>query len=365
SARSRCMDLIGCRHLRFSGREVTSTGSGAVMMSAPGGAYDLDEAPHSVGSEVDDRGHQEPSPRWRKFFTRLGVGLGGLVVLYVLLMAISWIAVQPRDDIAFFEPRPGEHRPLVFAHQGGEGLGPENTQIAFGESLEIGADVLDTDVHMTRDGVLVLIHDETVDRTSDGSGEVRDLSLSELRQLDFGYSFTTDDGTTFPYRGTGQGILTVEEMFSEFADTRFGIEIKQTAIEAPRKLCTIIQDFGYEDRVLISSSGQTNMDAFRESCPGVATSATSDEARWFYIFQFIRLPGFYSPPFDSLQVPEYEGGTHVLTSSFVSAARSWNLPMIPWTIDELEDFDRIIDDYDVDGINTNHPDRLVGYLEDS
>jgi len=359
------MDLIGHRHPQSSDREVTSTESGAVMMSALGGTYDVDDAPPSEDPGVDATGHHGPSSRWKKLLTRLGIGLGGLVALYLVLMAISWIVVQPRDDLAFFEPRPGEHSTLVFAHQGGEGLRPENTLIAFGESLEVGADVLDTDVHLSRDGALVLIHDETVDRTSDGSGAVRDLALSDLRTLDFGYSFTTDDGTTFPYRGTGQGILTVEEMFSEFTDTRFGIEIKQSSVDAPRKLCTIIQDFGYEDRVLISSSGQANMDAFRESCPSVATSATSDEAKRFYIFQFIGLSGFYSPPFETLQVPEYEGGTHVLTSSFVGAARSWNLPVIPWTIDEPEDFDRIINEFEVDGINTNYPNRLVGYLEDS
>ncbi|MGI9609483.1 MAG: glycerophosphodiester phosphodiesterase [Acidimicrobiia bacterium] len=325
--------------------------------------HDVADASPSDEAGVDSLGNHEPSTRLRRILTRLAIGFGGLIALYIVLMVVSWIGVQPREDLGFFEPHPGEFHPLVFAHQGGEGLRPENTPIAFATSLEIGADVLDTDVHMSRDGALVLIHDDTVDRTSDGSGDVSDLTLSDLRQLDFGYTFTTDGGATFPYRGTGQRILTVEEMFSEFADTRFGIEIKPTSTEAPRKLCTIIQDFGYEDRVLISSSGQTNMDVFRESCPSVATSATTDEATRFYIFQLIRLSGFYSPPFDSLQVPEHRGGTHVLTSSFVSAAHSWNLPVIPWTIDEPEDFDRIINDFDVDGINTNYPDRLVEYLQ--
>ena len=307
----------------------------------------------------------EPASRRTKILKRVGIGFGGLIAFYLLLVAISWIVVQAREDHAFFEARDGEFRPLVFAHQGGEGLRPENTRVAFGESLEIGADVLDTDVHMSRDGVLVLVHDETVDRTSDGSGAVRDLTLSELRELDFGYDFTTDGGSTFPYRGTGQGILTVEEMFSEFTNTRFGIEIKQTTTEAARRLCEVIRDFGYENRVLVSSSGQENMDAFRESCPSVATSATTGEATRFYIFQFIRLSGFYSPPFDSLQVPEYRDGVHILTDRFVSAARSRNLPVIPWTINEPDDFERLINNFDVDGINTEYPDLLVDYLTDS
>ncbi len=182
--------------------------------------------------------------------------------------------------------------------------------------------------------------------------------------MDFGYSFSTDDGETFPHRGTGQGIVTLEELFSEFTDTRFGIEIKQTPAAAASELCVLIQEYGYQNRVLVSSSGQENMDVFRDSCPNVATSATAGEAKRFYIFQFIGLSGFYSPPFDSLQVPEYRGGTHVLTGRFVAAARRWNLPVIPWTINEPDDFDRIIGDFNVAGINTSHPDLLVEHLED-
>jgi glycerophosphoryl diester phosphodiesterase len=182
--------------------------------------------------------------------------------------------------------------------------------------------------------------------------------------LDFGYNFSTDGGATFPYRGTGQGIVTLNELFSEFTDTRFGIEIKETPPEAAQNLCTLIREFEYEDRVLVSSSGQENMDVFRDSCPSVATSATKSEVKRFYIFQFAGLTGFYSPPFDSLQVPEYDGGTHVLTGRFVGAAQRWNLPVIPWTINEPGDFERLIRDFDVDGINTNYPDRLVELLED-
>ncbi len=83
-----------------------------------------------------------------------------------------------------------------------------------GRAAEAGADVLDADLHMTADGELVLIHDETVDRTSDGTGAVRDLTLSELRALDFGYRFSPDDGQTHPIRGRGVGIVTVEELSS-------------------------------------------------------------------------------------------------------------------------------------------------------
>lgn len=321
----------------------------------------IDERP----SEEEEESAQEHArrPRWKRILRWVGIAVGALVALYLVAMGIAWLMVDAKDDQPFFEARAGEHHPLVFAHQGGEGMWPSNTMLAFQESAALGSDVLDADMHMTSDGHLVLIHDETVDDTSDGSGAVRDLTLAELRELDFGHRFSTDEGRTFPYRGQGLGIVTVDELFAEFPDLRFGIEIKQTTTAAAAKLCDVVREYGYEDQVLVSSFAQETMDAFREACPEVATSATDGEAKSFYIFQLLRLNGFYDPPFDSLQVPEYRNGTHVLTSSFVAAADRWNLPIVPWTINETADFDRIIRDYDVDGINTNFPDRLVTFLE--
>lgn len=274
------------------------------------------------------------------------------------LYIVSWLRNTPIEQAPFFDQRAGDHDPLVVAHQGGEALRPSNTMIAFGHAAEIGADVLDTDMHLTADGIPVLIHDETVDRTSDGSGAVRDLTLAELRTLDFGYSFSPDGGETFPNRGQGHGIVTVEELFAEFPDHRFGIEIKQTTAGAATTLCRLIRRFGYQNQVLISSFGKPNMDAFRQTCPEVATSATEDEVRSFYILHRLGLTGLSSPDYQSFQVPEYSGDTHVLTEGFVADARARGLPIVPWTINGSDDLARMIA-LDVDGINTDHPDRLI------
>jgi glycerophosphoryl diester phosphodiesterase len=295
----------------------------------------------------------------------VGIGLAALVavvlVSYLALAAVSLARTTPIEQAAFFGQREGAHRPLVFAHQGGEAIRPTNTMIAFRHSAGLGADVLDTDMHMTSDGELVLLHDETVDRTSDGSGAVSDLTIAELRELDFAYRFSTDGGETFPYRGQGHSIVTVDELFADLEGIRFGIEIKQTVAEAATKLCEVIERFGYQDIVLVSSFQQANMDEFRYACPTVATSATEGEVRSFYIFQRIGLVGLYSPPFEVLQVPEHSGGTHVLTGGFVERAKARGLPIVAWTIDEIDDFDRMIA-LDIDGINTNYPDRLVEHL---
>ncbi len=285
-----------------------------------------------------------------------------MIAVYLLLRVVAWLMVSPVEPAAFFDPRPEDHDPLVFAHQGGEALAPSNTMVAFHQAVDLGADVLDADTHLTADGVLVLIHDTTVDRTSNGSGAVVDLTLDELRALDFGYTFTTDDGATFPFRSREVGIVTVEELFSEFDGHRFNIEIKQTPVEAADVFCELIRRFDYEDRIVVSSFGQANMDAFRRACPSVATAATEDEVRRFYLMHRIGLDGLLRPAYQSLQVPEYSGDLLILSEGFMDDAAKHGLAVVPWTINEVADLERIMM-LDPAGINTDHPDRLVELIE--
>ncbi len=297
----------------------------------------------------------------RRWPRRLGVVLLFVLAVVFGLYPVSWFRSSPIDQVAFFAGHSSET--LVFAHQGGEALRPSNTMAAFEHAVDLGADVLDTDMHRTADGELVLIHDETVDRTSDGTGAVRDLTLAELRGLDFGYSFTVDDGETFPFRGRGLGVVTVAELFEAFGDDiGFGIEIKQTGPEAATELCELIGRFGYEDRVLVSSFTKPNMDVFRRACPAVATSATESEVRTLYIQHRLGLIGLAGPDYDALQVPEYSGDLLILSEDFVADAAARGLPIVPWTINEVEGMDRMID-LGVAGVNTDHPDILIDRLD--
>lgn len=300
----------------------------------------------------------------------LPIVVAAMVAAVASLYLAAWLRSGPIDPAAFFAPQEGENHPLVFAHQGGEGLAPSNTMVAFRTAAEAGADVLDADLHMTADGELVLIHDETVDRTSDGTGAVRDLTLAELRELDFSYRATAGGGQSRPFRGQGIGIVTVDEWFTLFGDPnpegghlRFGIEIKQTTAEAATRLCDLIRRFGYEDRVLVSSFAQANMDVFREACPEVATSATEDEVRLYYVLHRAGLEGLIEPAYESFQIPEFSGDIRILSPDFVADARAHNLAVIPWTINDDDDLRRMIA-LDVTGINTDYPDRLIALLTD-
>jgi glycerophosphoryl diester phosphodiesterase len=276
------------------------------------------------------------------------------VLVYVLFLLIA----KPAPEHPWFAPRRIAHTPLVVAHQGGEGLWPSNTMVAFDSSVLLGSDVLDTDVHMTKDGVFVLMHDQTVDRTTDGSGAIRDMTWAEIRELDAGYGFTLDDSVTFPYRGKDIGVPKLEELFRAYPLIRFNIEIKQVPPGASASLCALIRQYGMQDMVLVGSFAHNNLRDFRTACPEVATSATRREAITFFLLNMLRMTRAYTPPYHAMQVPEYQGPLHILTRRFVEAAHARGLSVQPWTIDKPEDMRRIID-LGVEGINTNYPDRLL------
>jgi glycerophosphoryl diester phosphodiesterase len=298
----------------------------------------------------------------RNGFRRFGRILLGVIVALGLVYLVARLLASPAPAHPWFESRPHDNQPLVMAHQGSENLWPSNTLLAFENSVALGVDVIDTDMHITRDGALVLIHDTTVDRTTDGTGAVRDLTLAEIKQLDAGYAFTLDDGATYPYRGQGLTIPTLEELFESFPEMRLGIEIKQAdPIPTAEQFCAVIRQFGMQDQVLVSSFRQANMDAFREVCPEVATSATEDEVRLLYIFFRLGLADVLTPKYHSLQVPEWSGNIHLLTQGFVNAAHRRGLAVQPWTINELEDMQRILA-LGVDAINTDNPDLLLGLI---
>jgi glycerophosphoryl diester phosphodiesterase len=281
--------------------------------------------------------------------------VGGCVYLGLRLTA------RPARAHPWFDWAATQRQPLVFAHQGGEALRPSNTLAAFDHAVELGAQVLDADVHVTKDGVPVLIHDQTVDRTTNGRGEIRALTVEQLHQLDAGHAFTIDDGASFPFRGKGLLIPTADELFAKYPDAHYGIEIKQVTPAAAARFCEAIRARDMQDRVLVSAFDQETMDAFRRACPGVATSATRTEATIFVVLSMLRLEHALSPAYESLQVPEYNSGIHVLTPRFIEAARNRNLAVQPWTINERADLQRMLN-LDVDGINTDYPDRLIALL---
>jgi glycerophosphoryl diester phosphodiesterase len=187
------------------------------------------------------------------------------------------------------------------------------------------------------------------------------LTLEQIKRLDAGYTWTNDGGATFPYRGQGIQVPTLEETFTVSAGSRFVIEIKPPSAEVAASLCQNIRDLEMEEYVLVSSFHQDAIDKFREECPTVATGATLREGMFFYQLNRFRLDFLQQPEAEALQVPQEFGGMDVLTPRFLSVARKFNIQVHVWTINDVDDMKRLVA-LGVDGIMTDYPDRLMEVL---
>ena len=257
-------------------------------------------------------------------------------------------------------------RPLIIAHKGGDGLMPANTMAAFRNAVKVGADVLEFDVHASSDGVLVAIHDETLDRTTEAAGLVKARTFAELRALDAGYDWPTlreahhPAGT--PWRGQGLKIPAVEEILERFLDARLAIEIKQETPPIAEPLCLLLRWHKAEERTIVGAFSQTVLDDFRKHCPEVATSASQSEATRFFGLNAVFLAGVASLPALALQIPQTAQGLTVVTPSLIRAAKARNIDVHVWTVNAPEDMRRLVE-MGVDGIITDYPDRLAAILE--
>jgi len=255
-------------------------------------------------------------------------------------------------------------RPLVIAHQGGDGVWPGDTLYAFEKAVETGADVLEMDAHITEDGRIVLMHDEKVDRTTDGSGLIEDMTLAELKQLDAAYKWSNDDGQTFPYRGLGIQVPTLDELFEKFPQMRYVVEIKLTENPIDKPLCDLIRQYDMQDKVLIASFHDVAMQDFRGICPEVATSASRGEVTKFVILGKIFLSGLVAPGHQSIQPPydpEESYNIPIMTKRFIREAHAKNIAVEPWTVDDPELMKQYIE-WGVDGIITDRPDLMTELL---
>jgi glycerophosphoryl diester phosphodiesterase len=252
-------------------------------------------------------------------------------------------------------------RPLVIAHRGGAGLWPENTLYGFERAAALGVDVIETDVRATSDGEVVVMHDEHVERTTDGAGRVGSMTLAELKRLDAGFRWTADGGRTFPFRGQGVTVPTLREVFAALPSVRFNIEPKQADPPIVAPLCRLIREYGMTGKVMVAAFRGSTLEQFRRECPEVATSASTSEVGAFLAVQRSGLANSYSPPMQAVQVPERAGGVRVLTRDFVAAAHGRNLRVHAWTVNDEADMRRLLD-MGLDGVMTDYPDRLLKVL---
>ena len=239
---------------------------------------------------------------------------------------------------------------LVFAHRGGAKLRPENTLAAFEHGLALGADGLEFDVRLSRDGVVVVHHDATLERTTNGVGPVASLTADELARLDAGFHF---DG----FRGQAGGVPRLEDVLRRYRDARCIIEMKVNEPELAYRAIDAVRAADAVERVSLGSFGTRVLRAAREYEPRLSTGASQEETRLALYRSWIRWP-VRRPPYREFQVPERAGSTRVVSPRFVRYAHEAELEVRVWTVNDEADMRRLLS-WQVDALISDRPDLAV------
>jgi glycerophosphoryl diester phosphodiesterase len=232
-------------------------------------------------------------------------------------------------------------RPLVFAHRGGAGLAPENTMEAFDRGLSLGADGVELDVRLARDGQVVVHHDRTLDRTTRLSGPVDRRTSGEL---------------------AAAGVPRLRDVLQRHAGARIIIEMKDNHVELARAVVRDVEAAAAVDRVCLGAFGTRVVRAARACNPSIATSAAREEVRWALYRSWCRIPS-RAPAYAGFQIPEHAGATRVVSPRFIEHAHRAGLGVQVWTVDDVETARRLMA-WGVDAIITDRPDLMVPLVTD-
>lgn len=247
-------------------------------------------------------------------------------------------------------------RPLLFGHRGASARAPENTLAAFELAVAAGVDVLELDVHLSRDGVVVVHHDAAVDRTTNGTGDVKNLEFSELCALDAGHRFL-DLENEHSFRGRGCQIPRLCDVLEAFPQCGFNIELKQAEPSMVRAVLEVLARAGTSE-VVLAAADHGIMQAIEASQPGVPLGMSSVEC-WRFWWQAMlgRAPREFRGR--CLQVPPYHYGVLPVTSRrVVKAAHAEGLEVHVWTINDPHEASHWLS-RGVDGIMSDDPAAIV------
>lgn len=227
-------------------------------------------------------------------------------------------------------------RPQVFAHRGGAALAPENTIEAFDNGLALGADGFELDVRLSRDGVVVVHHDATLDRTTRLSGPLAERTAADLADA---------------------GVPTLADVLTRHPQAGVIIEMKMNTPELAHAVVDVVSTAGAARRVCLGGFGRRALRAARAMAPEMATSAAREEVRWALYRSWCRWPA-KAAPYAGYQVPEMAGTTRVVSPRFVDAAHRAGLGVQVWTVND-EDAARRLLAWGVDALITDRPDLMV------
>ena len=255
-------------------------------------------------------------------------------------------------------------RPLVYAHRGGAALRPENTIASFDYGLSLGADGLEFDVRLSRDGIVVVHHDDTLERTTNATGPVSALTADELAQVDAAHWFTPAEARrrreapgSFPYRGQGHGVPRLRQVLARYPGVPLIIELKANDPELARLALEDVRAENATGRVAFGSFGWRVLRATRRLDPQVATGASREEVRLALYRSWLRWP-LGNEAYRELQVPERSGPTRIVSRHFIAHAHRAGLKVKVWTVNDPADMRRLLE-WGIDALISDRPDLAV------
>ena len=254
---------------------------------------------------------------------------------------------------------------LVIPHGGGDGLFPEDTLLAFERTIAMGADVVDVDLRLSKDDVVVVFHDATVDRITGSTGSIRAMTFEQLSGLDAGWSFTSagsdpSAGGAHPYRGKNVTIPTFESILEEFPTTLLSVDLKDESLDMVQPVCDLLRDHRRFNDVFVGSNSDEQILEFRRRCPDVRTSAIMGDV---YLARDARAsndPNFV-PAVTVDQPPFRSGGRQLVDAASLTWAHQHGIAILTWVVNDVDDM-KLLVGLGVDGIYTSYPDRLLKIL---
>jgi glycerophosphoryl diester phosphodiesterase len=260
--------------------------------------------------------------------------------------------MREHPDTDFFRPP----LPRVFGHRGSAGTHPENTLESFAAAAATGAEYLEFDIHMTRDGEVVVSHDDHLERNCGRPGVIRDLTYADLAAADAGRMFTLD-GATFPFRGKGLKVPRLADVLAGFSRLRMIIEIKQITPSVVVAMLEAIDRAGTRRSVLVASEHQEPLDEVRKLAPEIPTNFSYFECGRFMQAMATR-DDSYRPPGAALQIPRSYESWQLVTPESVDFAHRAGVEVHVWTVNEETEMGELLD-MGVDGLISDYPGRAL------
>ena len=267
--------------------------------------------------------------------------------------------------------------PIVFGHRGASGELPENTLPAFQRALAQGADVIETAVHQSRDGQVVIAHDADLARTTGRAGQIAELDLAQIQARDAGYEF--GPGAGHPFRGRGLRVPTLREAFEALPGARFNIEIKRCAPALVAATLDLVEEFGRAECTLLAAGEDDTMELLRaeisrraglaqrarrarQSPPGSSPALGASTGEVLAALRAMQSGAAPPPGPMALQIPPEFAGQPVVTAELIAFAHAHRLEVHVWTVNDESEMQRLLA-LGVDGLMSDFPARLRAIVQ--